>query len=95
MSDAVRPKVSGRARAIQLPAAGWKRRGEKLIRGEWERRRGIRWSFVHRPRGPSPLVADGRLNTKGLGVLLGPKPAGARHRAGHPAGAAGQAAQAA
>ncbi|HEV8035606.1 DUF6441 family protein, partial [Yoonia sp.] len=34
----------------------------------WERRRGLRLRFVYRPRGPSLLVADGRLNNRGLGV---------------------------
>jgi hypothetical protein len=36
--------------------------------GEWERRRGLRLRFVYRRRGPSLLVADGRLNSRGLGV---------------------------
>ncbi len=55
--------------AIPLPAAGKGRRGGKLTPGEWERRRGMRLRFVYRRRGPSLLVADGRLNTKGLGVV--------------------------
>jgi len=54
--------------AIPLPAAGKGRRGGKLTPGEWERRRGMRLRFVYRRRGPSLLVADGRLNTRGLGV---------------------------
>ena len=54
--------------AIPLPAAGRGRRGAKLTPGEWERRRGLRLRFVYRRTGPSLLVADGRLNTKGLGV---------------------------
>ncbi len=54
--------------AIPLPAAGKGRRGAKLTPGEWERRRGMRLRFVYRRRGPSLLVADGRLNTKGLAV---------------------------
>ena len=54
--------------AIPLPAAGKGRRGGKLTPGEWERRRGIPLRFVYRRRGPSLLVADGRLNTRGLGV---------------------------
>ena len=54
--------------AIPLPAAGKGRRGAKLTPGEWERRRGLRLRFVYRRRGPSLLVADGRLNTRGLGV---------------------------
>jgi len=54
--------------AIPLPAAGKGRRGAKLTPGEWERRRGLRLRLVYRRRGPSLLVVDGRLNTKGLGV---------------------------
>ena len=54
--------------AIPLPAAGKGRGGARLTPGEWERRRGMRLRFVYRRRGPSLLVADGRLNTKGLGV---------------------------
>ena len=54
--------------AIPLPAAGKGRRGGKLTPGEWERRRGMRLRFVYRRRGPSLLVADGRLNSRGLGV---------------------------
>ncbi len=54
--------------AIPLPAAGKGRCGAKLTPGEWERRRGMRLRFIYRRRGPSLLVADGRLNTKGLGV---------------------------
>jgi hypothetical protein len=33
--------------------------------GEWERRTGLRLRFICRRRGPSLLVAGGRLNTKG------------------------------
>ncbi|MFN3592807.1 MAG: DUF6441 family protein, partial [Thermaurantiacus sp.] len=33
--------------------------------GEWERRTGLRLRFVYRHRGPSLLVAEGRLNSKG------------------------------
>ncbi|MEC3862347.1 DUF6441 family protein [Mesobacterium sp. TK19101] len=54
--------------AIPLPAAGKGRHGAKLTPDEWERRRGMRLRFVYRSRGPSLLVADGRLNTKGLGM---------------------------
>ncbi len=54
--------------AIPLPAAGKGRGGARLTPGEWERRRGMRLRFAYRRRGPSLLVADGRLNTKGLGV---------------------------
>ncbi len=54
--------------AIPLPAAGKGRGGARLTPGEWEKRRGLRLRFVYRRRGPSLLVADGRLNTNGLGV---------------------------
>mgnify|MGYP001074961026 CR=1 FL=1 len=54
--------------AIPLPAAGKGARGKALSPGEWERRRGLRLRFVYRRRGPSLLVADGRLNNRGLGV---------------------------
>jgi hypothetical protein len=54
--------------AIPLPAAGKGARGKALSTGEWERRRGLRLRFVYRRRGPSLLVADGRLNNRGLGV---------------------------
>jgi hypothetical protein len=53
---------------IPLPAAGRGPRGSKITPGEWERRRGLRLRFVYRRNGPSLLVADGRLNTRGLGV---------------------------
>ena len=54
--------------AIPLEAAGKSLRGGRITPGEWERRRGLRLRFVYRRRGPSLLVADGRLNTRGLGV---------------------------
>ncbi|MFD1510563.1 DUF6441 family protein [Lacimonas salitolerans] len=54
--------------AIPTPAAGKGARGKALTPGEWERRRGLRLRFVYRRRGPSLLVADGRLNSRGLGV---------------------------
>lgn len=54
--------------AIPTPAAGKGTRGKALAPGEWERRRGLRLRFVYRRRGPSLLVADGRLNSRGLGV---------------------------
>jgi hypothetical protein len=54
--------------AIPTPAAGKGSRGKALTPGEWERRRGLRLRFVYRRRGPSLLVADGRLNSRGLGV---------------------------
>ena len=55
--------------AIPLPAAGKGRGGARLTPGEWEKRRGMRLRFVYRRRGPSLLVADGRLNARGLGVV--------------------------
>lgn len=54
--------------AIPTAAAGKGRKGSRITPGEWERRRGIRLRFVYRRRGPSLLVADGRLNSRGLGV---------------------------
>jgi len=54
--------------AIPTEAAGRGLRGGKITPGEWERRRGVRLRFVYRRRGPSLLVAEGRLNSRGLGV---------------------------
>ena len=54
--------------AIPLPAAGKGRGGARLTPAEWEKRRGLRLRFVYRRRGPSLLVADERLNARGLGV---------------------------
>ncbi|CUH40373.1 hypothetical protein JSE7799_03105 [Jannaschia seosinensis] len=54
--------------AIPLPAAGKSLRGGRITPGEWERRRGLRLRFVYRRTGPSLLVAEGRLNTKGQAV---------------------------
>jgi len=54
--------------AIPTPAAGKGARGRRLSPGEWERRRGLRLRFVYRRTGPSLLVAEGRLNSRGLGV---------------------------
>ena len=54
--------------AIPTPAAGKSTRGGRITPGEWERRRGIRLRFVYRPRGPSLLVAEGRLNSRDLAV---------------------------
>jgi hypothetical protein len=51
--------------AIPLPAAGKSLHGGRITPGEWERRTGLRLRFVYRRVGPSLLVADGRLNTKG------------------------------
>jgi len=54
--------------AIPTPAAGKSARGGRITPGEWERRRGLRLRFVYRRNGPSLLVAEGRLNTRGVGV---------------------------
>lgn len=54
--------------AIPLPAAGKSLRGGRITPGEWERRRGLRLRFGYRRKGPSLLVAEGRLNTKGQAV---------------------------
>lgn len=55
--------------AIPTPAAGKSLRGGRITPGEWERRRGLRLRFVYRRTGPSLLVAEGRLNTKGQAVV--------------------------
>ena len=54
--------------AIPTDATGRGPRDRRLTPGEWEQRRGLRLRFVYRRRGPSLLVAEGRLNTRGLGV---------------------------
>jgi hypothetical protein len=54
--------------AIPTAAAGKGLKGGRITPGEWERRRGMRLRFVYRRRGPSLLVAEGRLNSRGLGV---------------------------
>ncbi|MFN3938824.1 MAG: DUF6441 family protein [Gemmobacter sp.] len=56
--------------AIPTPAAGKSLRGLRrgsasTTPGEWERRTGLRLRFIYRRWGPSLLVAEGRLNTKG------------------------------
>ena len=55
--------------AIPLPAAGKGARGKALSPGDWEKRRGMQLRFVYCRRGPSLLVADGRLSNRGLGVV--------------------------
>jgi hypothetical protein len=55
--------------AIPTEAAGKGARGGRITPGEWERRRGLRLRFVYRRTGPSLLVAEGRLNTKGQAVV--------------------------
>jgi hypothetical protein len=54
--------------AIPTAAAGKSLRGGRITPGEWERRTGLRLRFIYRRRGPSLLVAEGRLNTKGRAV---------------------------
>jgi hypothetical protein len=54
--------------AIPTPAAGKSLRGGRITPREWERRTGLRLRFVYRRSGPSLLVAEGRLNTKGRAV---------------------------
>ena len=54
--------------AIPTAAAGKGLKGGRITPGEWERRRGLRLRFIYRRRGPSLLVAEGRLNSRGLGV---------------------------
>ena len=59
---------SGLWLAIPTPAAGKSTRGGRITPGEWERRTGLRLRFIYRRRGPSLLVAEGRLNSKGRAV---------------------------
>jgi hypothetical protein len=54
--------------AIPTPAAGKSTRGGRITPDEWERRTGLRLRFVYRRSGPSLLVAEGRLNTRGRAV---------------------------
>lgn len=54
--------------AIPTAAAGKPTRGGRISPGEWERRRGLRLRFIYRRSGPSLLVAEGRLNSRGIGV---------------------------
>lgn len=54
--------------AIPTAAAGKSARGGRITPGDWERRTGLRLRFIYRRRGPSLLVAEGRLNTKGKAV---------------------------
>jgi len=54
--------------AIPTEAAGKSTRGGRITPGEWERRTGLRLRFIYRRRGPSLLVAEGRINTKGRAV---------------------------
>lgn len=54
--------------AIPTPAAGKSLRGGRITPAEWERRTGLTLRFVYRRDGPSLLVAEGRLNSKGRAV---------------------------
>ena len=54
--------------AIPTESAGKSLRGGRITPGEWERRTGLRLRFIYRRRGPSILVAEGRLNSKGRAV---------------------------
>ena len=54
--------------AIPTPASGKSTKGGRSTPGEWERRTGLRLRFVYRRRGPSLLVAEGRLNSNGRAV---------------------------
>ena len=54
--------------AIPTPAAGKSLRGGRITPGEWERRRGQRLRFIYRRMGPSLLVAEGRLDSKGCAM---------------------------
>lgn len=54
--------------AIPTAAAGKSARGGRISPKEWERRRGLRLRLIYRRSGPSLLVAEGRLNARGLGV---------------------------
>ena len=77
--------------AIPAAAAGRGLRGGRITPGEWERRRGLRLRFVYRRSGPSLLVADGRLNSRGLTLTERSR---AYNCADLPASAAGEAAEA-
>ena len=59
---------SGLWLAIPTAAAGKSVRGGRITPAEWERRRGLSLRFIYRARGPSLLVAEGRLNSKGRAV---------------------------
>ena len=70
MTRAADPLENGFWLAIPLPAAGKSLRGGRITPGEWERRRGLRLRFVYRRMGPSLLVGERWLNTKGQAVVL-------------------------
>jgi hypothetical protein len=54
--------------AIPAPAAGRALGGRRITPESWERKTGLRLRFAYRRTGPSLLVAEGRLNTKGQAV---------------------------
>lgn len=54
--------------AIPTEAAGKGRGGKSPTPREWEARTGLELRFIPRRRGPSLLIAEGRLNTKGRAV---------------------------
>jgi hypothetical protein len=54
--------------AIPTEAAGKSLRGGRMSPREWERRTGLRLRFVYRRMGPSLLVAEAQLNTRGRAV---------------------------
>ena len=54
--------------AIPTAASGKSTRVGRITPSEWERRTGLRLQFIYRRRGPSLLVAEGRLNSKGRAV---------------------------
>ncbi len=54
--------------AIPTEAAGKSLRGGRVSPREWERRTGLRLRIVHRRMGPSLLVAEAQLNTRGRAV---------------------------
>ena len=62
--------------AIPSPAAGKSTKGGRITPGEWERRTGLRLRFIYRRRGPSLLVAEGRLNSKWRAVASRSKTGG-------------------
>jgi hypothetical protein len=51
--------------SIPTPAAGKWLRGGRITPGEWERRTGLRLRFVFRRTGPSLLVAESRIDSRG------------------------------
>lgn len=54
--------------SIPLPAAGKGRKGGRITPGEWERRTGMRLTFIYRRGKPSLLVAEGRVSKAGRAV---------------------------